>query len=80
MMIPSHVTLIPMYILMINTLNIRGYVYILIIPFVCTVNNVFLMKQFMSTLPSTLIEAGESMLAPSSEYTAKIILPLAKPG
>ena len=80
MMIPSHVTLIPMYILMINTLNIGDTYTVLIIPFVCTVNNVFLMKQFMSTLPSTLIEAGRIDACSEFGIYRKIILPLAKPG
>lgn len=80
MMLPYHVTLIPMYVLVINKLNLGNTYTALIVPFVCTVSNTFLMKQYMSTLPSALIEAARIDACSEFGIYRKIILPLAKPG
>ncbi len=80
MMLPYHVTLIPTYILVINKLGMGNTYTALVVPFFCTVSNTFLMKQYMSTLPSTLIEAARIDACSEFGIYRKIILPMAKPG
>jgi multiple sugar transport system permease protein len=80
MMLPYHVTLIPTYILVINKLGMGDTYTALIVPFLCTVSNTFLMKQYMSTLPSTLIEAARIDACTEFGIYRKIIFPIAKPG
>lgn len=79
MMVPSQVTLVPLYITMSKLGFINTY-YGLIFPAVAGPFGVFLMKQFMSTLPTELIEAAK--IDGSSEWGTfvRIILPLSKPG
>lgn len=79
MMVPSQVTLVPLYITMSKLGFINSY-YGLVLPAVAAPFGVFLMKQFMSSLPTELIEAAK--IDGCSEWNTfiKIILPLSKPG
>lgn len=79
MMVPSQVTLVPLYITMSKLGFINTY-YGLIFPAIAGPFGVFLMKQYMSTLPTELIEAAK--IDGSSEWGTfvRIILPLTKPG
>lgn len=80
MMIPGQVTLIPLYILVVNTLQLENTYIGLIVPGMVAVGSIFLMKQFMSSLPSSLIDAGR--IDGCSEFGIfwKIIMPMSKPG
>lgn len=79
MMVPSQVTLVPLYITM-SKLGFVNTYYGLIFPALAGPFGVFLMKQYMSTLPTELIEAAK--IDGSSEWNTfvKIIVPLSKPG
>lgn len=79
MMVPSQVTLVPLYIIM-SKLGFIDTFYGLIFPAIAGPFGVFLMKQSMSTLPTELIEAAK--IDGSSEWGTftRIILPLSKPG
>lgn len=80
MMIPGEVTLIPLYVLVINKFNLGNTYTALIVPGMVGIGHIFLMKQYMSGLPSTLIDAGR--IDGCSEWGIfwKIIMPMAKPG
>lgn len=80
MMIPSQVTLIPMYIMIVNKFGLGDTYGAIIIPPLCTINNVFLMKQYMSTLPTSLIHAARIDGCSEFGVYRKVILPIAKPG
>ncbi|AHD04194.1 carbohydrate ABC transporter permease [Paenibacillus larvae] len=80
MMIPSQVTLIPLYILMINVFELGDTYTAIILPSIVTVGNIFLMKQYMSTLPTSLIHAARIDACSEFRIFYKIILPMAKPG
>ncbi len=80
MMIPGQVTLIPLYILVVNTLQLENTYFGLIVPGMVAVGSIFLMKQFMSSLPSSLIDAGRIDACSEFGIFWKIILPMAKPG
>lgn len=79
MMVPSQVTLIPLYITMSKLGFINSY-YGLILPSIAGPFGVFLMKQFMSSLPSELIEAAKIDGCSEWKTFTTIILPLSKPG
>ncbi|MDQ1910443.1 carbohydrate ABC transporter permease [Paenibacillus sp. GD4] len=80
MMIPSQVTLIPLYVLVINTFNLGDTYTAMILPALVGVGNIFLMKQYMSTLPTSLIHAARIDACSEFGIFYKIILPMAKPG
>ena len=78
MMIPGQVTLVPMYIL-VTRLGIKGSLYSVIFPPLAMVFGVFLMRQFMKTIPTELIEVAKIDGASELSIYWKIILPLSKP-
>lgn len=80
MMIPGEVTLIPLYILVINKFNLGNTYAALIIPGMVGIGHIFLMKQYMGGLPSTLIDAGRIDACSELGIFWKIIIPMAKPG
>ena len=79
MMIPGHVILIPLYGLVLRMGWIDTYAA-LTIPLIGQVFGIFLMKQFMQTLPSSLIDAARIDACSEWRIFWKIILPLAMPG
>ena len=78
MMIPKQVTLVPLYILISEFGMINTY-QALILPSIATPFGVFLMRQFMITLPSEVIEAARIDGASEVRTFFSIILPMTKP-
>ncbi len=78
LMIPTHVVIIPIYLLT-NWLGIFDSYLALILPFLVTPLGVFLMRQYISTLPADMEESAR--LEGASEWTIvwKIVMPLCKP-
>ena len=79
MMIPMQVTLVPLYILVQKMKMIDTY-WALILPFLGTPWAVFMVKQFMASLPSELIESARIDGCSEWGIYAKIIFPLAIQG
>lgn len=80
MMIPAQVTLIPLYILVINVFDLGNTYTAIVLPTLVSVGNIFLMKQYMSTLPSSLIAAARIDACTEFGIFWRVILPMAKPG
>ncbi|ULL18763.1 carbohydrate ABC transporter permease [Paenibacillus sp. H1-7] len=80
MMIPAQVTLIPLYVLVINVFDLADTYTAMIVPTLVSVGNIFLMKQYMSTLPTSLIHAARIDACSEFGIFSKVILPMAKPG
>lgn len=80
MMIPYQVVQVPLYILVINIFGLQDTYAALILPGIVTVYNIFLMKQFMSSLPTELIEAATIDGCSQPRTFFSIIFPLSKPG
>lgn len=80
MMIPAQVTLIPLYVLVINVFDLGNTYTAMILPSLVSVGNIFLIKQYMSTLPTSLIHAARIDACSEFGIFYKIILPMAKPG
>ncbi len=79
MMIPGFALLIPLYTLMARFGLVDTYLG-LIAPGLSAPFGVFLMRQFMQTLPSELIDAGKIDGCCELGVFWRIILPLSKPG
>ncbi|MFS0821225.1 carbohydrate ABC transporter permease [Bacillus sp. 1P02SD] len=79
MMIPGQVTLVPLFI-MVRNFGMMDTHWALIFPDLAMVFGVFLMRQFMHSIPDELIDAAKIDGASEWKTYWKIILPLAKPG
>jgi multiple sugar transport system permease protein len=78
-MVPFIVVWVPLFMLISNLRLINTY-WVLIIPGLGSVWNMFLLKQFMQTLPSSLIDSARIDACGEFGIFWKIILPLSKPG
>lgn len=75
LMVPTSVTLVPLYILMSRLSLLNTYAGV-ILPLVAGPFGVFLMRQFMGQLPDDLIEAAEVDGASHLRIFARIAMPL----
>jgi multiple sugar transport system permease protein len=78
MMIPYQVTQVPLYILMVNVFELQNTYRALILPGIVTVYNIFLAKQFMSSIPSEILECAKIEGCSQFQIYWKIVLPLSK--
>ncbi|MCC3373280.1 carbohydrate ABC transporter permease [Cohnella sp. REN36] len=78
MMVPYQVTQVPLYILIVNTFQIQNTYGALILPGVVTVYNIFLAKQFMSTIPGEILECAKVEGCNQLQIYFRIVLPLSK--
>lgn len=78
MMVPGSVTLIPSY-LLIKSLGMVNTYAGLILPGLASAFGIFLMRQFIRTIPDELIEAAQIDGASEFWIFLNIILPLSKP-
>jgi multiple sugar transport system permease protein len=78
-MVPSQVTIVPLFMLMSDLHMVNTY-WGLIIPGLFAPFGIFLMKQFIQTLPTELIEAAKIDGASEPAVFTRIVFPLAKPG
>lgn len=78
MMIPAQVTLVPLYIL-ISKFNMINTFYGLIFPGLAAPFGVFLMRQFMISIPNDIIDAAKIDGANEFQTYTKVILPMSKP-
>jgi multiple sugar transport system permease protein len=78
MMVPYQVIQVPLYVLVVNTFQIPNTYLALILPDLCTVYNIFLAKQFISTLPTAIIDSAKIDGCNQFQIFTKIILPLSK--
>ncbi len=77
-MVPYHVTLIPLFVLIAETGGVDTYSG-LIVPTLANAQAVFLMRQFIGTLPDELFEAAKLDGASEWRIFTTIVLPLCKP-
>jgi multiple sugar transport system permease protein len=78
LMIPDHVTLVPKYLVARQT-GLLDSIWAVILPGTASVFGIFLMRQYIQTMPGELIDAGR--IDGCSEFGVfwRIILPLCKP-
>jgi multiple sugar transport system permease protein len=78
LMVPSQATLIPLFVLVAELDGVNTY-WGLIVPTLANAHAVFMMRQFIASLPDELFEAAR--IDGASEWTVfwRIVLPLTKP-
>jgi multiple sugar transport system permease protein len=79
MMVPFHVVLIPIF-LMTRALGLYNTLWALIVPGLVTAWGIFLMRQYMKSMPSELLDAARIDGASEMGIFARIVLPLSRPG
>lgn len=79
LMIPGQVTLVPMF-MIVRDAGLMNTLWAVILPDLSMVFGVFLLRQFMRTVPTELVEAATIDGASDFTIYARIMLPLAKPG
>jgi multiple sugar transport system permease protein len=78
LMIPAHIVIIPLY-LLIYKLGMYDTYWALILPFLVNPIGIFLVKQYVDTLPSSMEEAARIDGAGEMTILVKIVMPLCKP-
>lgn len=78
LMVPVHIVIIPVYILMQKTGLYDSY-WALILPWLVNPIGIFLVRQYISTLPESLEEAARIDGAGEMRILFRIVMPLCKP-
>lgn len=78
MIIPAQVTMLPLFLMLKNFGLLNTYMAI-IIPGLANIFGIFLIRQYVVSIPDSLIEAARIDGATEFQIYYKIILPLAKP-
>lgn len=79
LMVPFQVNLIPMYRIFANLGWINSYLA-LIVPNLTSIFGIFLMRQFLMTIPNDLLDAARIDGCSEFRVFTKVVLPLALPG
>lgn len=72
--------LIPSYILVVNYLHLKNSYWALILPGLISAWNIFLMRNFMSSIPDSIAESAKIDGANDALIFFKLYVPLSKPG
>ncbi len=78
MMIPYQVTQVPLYILIVKHFQMTNTYEALIFPGICTSYNIFLSKQFFTTIPDALLESAKIEGCGYFKTFRLIVVPLSK--
>jgi multiple sugar transport system permease protein len=78
LMVPVHIIIIPIYILM-NKMGLYDSYGALILPWLVNPIGIFLVRQYVSTLPASLEEAARIDGAGEFRILFKIVMPLCRP-
>jgi alpha-1,4-digalacturonate transport system permease protein len=78
LMVPLGVIMVPLYSIM-NALDLTNNLWGVILPTVATPTGVFLLRQYMLTIPDELIDAARMDKASEWQIYWRIVLPLAAP-
>lgn len=78
LMLPVHIVIIPVYLLM-NKIGLYDSYGALILPWLVNPIGVFLVRQYVATLPTSLEEAGRIDGAGELRILFRIVMPLCRP-
>jgi len=78
LMIPAHIIIIPLYLLIYNAGMYDTY-WALILPFLANPIGVFLVKQYLDTLPASMEEAARMDGAGELTILFRVVMPLCRP-
>jgi multiple sugar transport system permease protein len=79
MMIPFAVLLIPLYYIVVQFLRMKDTLWAMIVPALISPFGIFLMRQFISTIPDELLDAARIDGASDTRTFWQIVLPLCTP-
>jgi ABC-type glycerol-3-phosphate transport system permease component len=79
MMVPFAVVLIPLYFVVVQFLHLKDTLWAMILPALVSPFGIFLMRQFIESIPDELIDAMRIDGASDMRIFAQLILPLCKP-
>lgn len=80
LIVPEQLTMIPLYILMTQTLGLGNTLIGLVLPFSVSAFGIFLVRQSYKAIPDDLIEAARLDGASDLHVWWRIMIPLARPG
>jgi multiple sugar transport system permease protein len=78
LMIPAHILIVPLYILMVKTGLYDSY-WALILPWLVNPIGIFLVKQYIESIPPSMEEAARLDGAGELRILVRIVMPLCKP-
>lgn len=78
MMIPSQITQVPLYMMLVNKLHAGDTYFALIAPSAVTCYNIFLAKQFFTSIPTPIIESAKIEGCNQAQIFIKIVSPMSK--
>jgi multiple sugar transport system permease protein len=78
LMVPVHIVIIPVYLLM-NKIGLYDSYWALILPWLVNPIGVFMVRQYITTLPVSLEEAGRIDGAGELRILFRIVMPLCRP-
>lgn len=78
MMVPYQVVQVPMYVLTVRVFHMQDTFAALILPGLCTAYNIFLMKQFTTSIPKEILESAKIDGCSQPKIFVNIVLPLSK--
>ncbi len=78
MMIPSQITQVPLYMMLVNKLHTGDTYFALIAPSAVTCYNIFLAKQFFTSIPTPIIESAKIEGCNQAQIFIKIVSPMSK--
>jgi len=78
LMIPAHILIVPLYVLMLKAKLYDTY-WALILPWLVNPIGIFLLKQYIESLPSTMEDAARVDGANALRIWWSVVLPLARP-
>lgn len=78
LMIPAHIIIIPLYVLMVKAGFYDTY-WALVLPWLVNPIGIFLVKQYIETIPQSMEEAARIDGASEMSIVFRIIMPLCKP-
>ncbi len=79
MMVPFAVLLIPLYFVVVQALHLKDTLWAMILPALISPFGIFLMRQFIESIPDELIDAMRIDGASDMRIFSQLILPLCKP-
>lgn len=78
LMIPSHILIVPLYVLMLKT-HLYDTYWALILPWLVYPIGIFLVKQYIESIPPSMEEAARIDGAGELRILATVVMPLCKP-
>ena len=78
LMIPAHITIIPLYVLAVRT-GLYDTYWVLILPWLVNPIGIFLVKQYIETIPPSMEEAARIDGAGEFRILFRVVMPMCKP-